>query len=98
MTILPPDDKGPTRPLLWRFVGGLLMAIGGVIALLSGLCSAVFVIGMLVELFSGRGSLGELLSIGLMVLIVGGVPFAIGFGLFVVGRNARRGSETPHAD
>lgn len=54
--------------------GGLLLAIGGMIALLSGLCSAYFVLTVL-----GTGGNREIL---LFVLFVGGIPFVIGFGLF----------------
>jgi hypothetical protein len=64
--------------------GGLLLAIGGLIALLSGLCSAYFLLSMI----GTRGSeAGELLF---LVLFVGGIPFAIGLGLFFWGRSLVR--------
>lgn len=98
MTILPPNDVGPTRRALRRFLAGVLMTVGGIVALLSGLCSVVFAGGMVFEGGAGRGSLGETLSLGLMVLIVGGVPFAVGFGLFVMGRNGWRSTRRTDGD
>lgn len=63
-------------------LGGILLAVGLLVMGLSGLCSGVFVVMMLAE-----GSLdSEMLSILLMPLIIGGVPFVIGLGLFVLGR------------
>lgn len=62
--------------------GGILLAVGLIVMTLSGLCSGVFVAMMLAE-----GSLdSEMLSILLMPLVIGGVPFVIGLGLFVLGR------------
>lgn len=62
--------------------GGILLAVGLIIMTLSGLCSGVFIVMMLAE-----GSLdSEMLSILLMPLFVGGLPFVIGLGLFVLGR------------
>ena len=58
--------------------GGLLMAIGLLIALLSGLCSAVF----LAKLASGS----EFSGAGLMIVaVVGGMPFLGGVGMFFGG-------------
>jgi hypothetical protein len=61
-----------------KLIGGILMAIGILIAGASGLCSLVFAIGGL----SGGGA--ELLP---LVLVIGGVPFAIGFGMAALGRS-----------
>lgn len=62
--------------------GGILLAVGLIVMTLSGLCSGVFIVMMLAE-----GSFdSEMLSILMMPLIVGGVPFVIGLGLFVLGR------------
>lgn len=62
--------------------GGILLAVGLIVMTLSGLCSGVFITMMLAE-----GSLdSEMLSILLMPLVIGGVPFVIGLGLFVLGR------------
>ena len=56
-------------------LGSVLMAIGILIGGASGICSIAF-------LFSGgMGGDGVLL-----ILLVGGIPFAIGVGLFYAGR------------
>lgn len=65
-----------------KFFGALLMAIGLLIATLSGLCSA----GFLMSLANGRGSGGHLNGAALMfVSVVGGVPFLGGVGMFLGG-------------
>ena len=58
--------------------GGILLAIGGLISLLTGLCSAYF----LVMFLSSDGG-GAMLP---LVLLIGGIPFAIGLGLLFWGR------------
>lgn len=62
--------------------GGILLAIGLLVMGLSGLCSGVFIVMM----FSEGSFDSETLSMLLMPLIIGGVPFVIGLGLFVLGR------------
>jgi hypothetical protein len=64
-----------------QFFGGLLMAIGILIMTGSGLCT-LWIIG------AGISSMrmGEALSALPIPLIVGGVPFAIGLGMFFGGR------------
>jgi hypothetical protein len=57
--------------------GGLLLAIGILIAGASGLCSLYVV-------FSPGGSMGERLSTLPLVLLFGGLPFALGV-VFVIG-------------
>jgi hypothetical protein len=75
-----------------RFFGGLLMAVGGMIAILSGLCSTIVTIGGLVEAVT-TGRFGDLISAGFpIVLMTGGIPFAIGLGLFFAGRAIHRGA------
>jgi hypothetical protein len=68
-----------------QFFGGLLLAIGILIMTGSGLCT-LWIIGM------GLSSMqiGEALSALPLPLIVGGVPFALGVGLFFIGRNLLR--------
>ena len=61
-----------------KLIGGILMAIGILIAGLSGLCSLVFIIS---GLPSGEGA-----GLFTLVLVLGGIPFAIGVGLFLGGR------------
>ena len=64
-----------------RFFGGLLLAIGIMIAGASGLCTIVFDIMALSEARSAEG-----LSFIALSLLVGGIPFVIGLGLFFWGR------------
>ena len=68
-----------------KFFGGLLMAIGILIATLSGLCSAVLLLGMVkYHGFSGTG-------VG--IAVVAGVLFFAGVGLFLVGLDLVRGEK-----
>jgi hypothetical protein len=60
-----------------QFWGGILLAVGILIAGASGICS----LGML---FSG--GMGEPMTTLPLVLLFGGPPFAIGFGLAYGGR------------
>ena len=59
--------------------GGILMAVGILIAGASGLCS-LYMIGM--GAFGG----GETLTLFPLVLLFGGIPFAAGVGLIIGGR------------
>jgi hypothetical protein len=59
--------------------GGLLLGTGILIMTCSGLCSLVVV-------FMGFGDAMRDPSIIIIPLLVGGIPFAIGFGLFWWGR------------
>jgi hypothetical protein len=58
-------------------LGSILLAVGILIAGASGLCTVVF--------FVTAGAHGGLGVFPLM-LVVGGIPFAIGLGLFFAGR------------
>jgi len=70
-----------------EFFGGLLMAVGGLIAVLSGMCSlAMFASG----LRRGLSGLADSLSSLPLILLFGGVPFALGAGLFMLGRRLRQ--------
>jgi hypothetical protein len=64
-----------------RLFGALLMAVGVLMMTLCGLCSLVFVIST-----AGGGSGSEAGGMLLLVLVIGGVPIAIGFGIFWLGR------------
>lgn len=65
-----------------KLFGGLLMVIGLLIATLSGLCSA----GFLIRLANGRGSGGQFNGAALMIVsVVGGIPFLGGVGMFFGG-------------
>ena len=65
-----------------KFFGGLLMGVGILIATLSGLCSAFFLVTSFTSsggAFSGPGMLGP-------IAVIGGLPFLTGVGLFFWGR------------
>jgi hypothetical protein len=74
------SEVGPVQ----RFFGGALMAVGFLIMALCGICSTCGVImGLTDPTFRGGDTLA-------LVLVVGGVPFALGLGLFVAGKAVRR--------
>lgn len=59
-----------------RFFGGLLIAVGVLIAALCGLCTMVFMVGSVID----RGG-GELFAGGdvfILALVIGGLPTGIG--------------------
>jgi len=65
-----------------KFFGGLLMGVGVLIATLSGLCSAWFLVMSLASPngeFSGPSMLP-------FIAVIGGLPFLSGVGLFFWGR------------
>lgn len=74
--------------------GGILIAIGILIAGVSGLCSGVFLVSMI----------GSSLKYGIepnglvMVLIFGGLPFMAGVGLILAGRALVRRAREEDAD
>lgn len=74
-----------------RLFGAILMAVGGLIALLSGSCT------LLVMGFGAfdNASAGELLSVLPLALLFGAPPFAVGAGLFIWGRSLFRGPKPP---
>jgi hypothetical protein len=76
---VPPD--APLR----RFFGWILLLVGGLIATLCGLCTAVFFV---TGLFGDR-------SYVVLSLVIGGLPTALGFGLFVAGRSLLRPPPKP---
>ena len=65
-----------------KLLGGILMAVGILIAGASGLCSLFFLASMATSA-RGQGGFAGLLP---LVVLIGGIPFAIGFGLFRWGR------------
>ena len=77
-----------------RFFGGLLIAVGGLIATLSGLCSLGFVAMSLGNAFKGPSVLSNLLGGVFLVGLFGGLPFMFGVALIVAGRAALRGRGT----
>jgi hypothetical protein len=76
-----------------KLFGGLLLAAGILIGGASGLCSLVFIVMGLSE---GAGGFG--LGILPMVLMIGGIPFAIGVGLFFGGRALLRSAREEEAE
>jgi hypothetical protein len=81
----------PRRSSVGAFFGALLMAVGGLIAALSGMCTAYFVLG---SLFDG-GNSGNVFAgadVLLLALVVGGIPIGIGVLMFLGGRALYRSS------
>jgi hypothetical protein len=72
-----------------RLFGGLLLAAGILIMFLSGLCTLVVVGIGASEVAQNPQILGGLY----LPLAVGGIPFAIGFGLYKWGRSLLRPPE-----
>jgi hypothetical protein len=68
--------------------GGLLLAAGLLIAGASGLCSVVVAVS---TLGNAAGS-GDVIGMLMLILLFGGVPFTIGFGLIFWGRSLLRAS------
>jgi hypothetical protein len=74
-----------------KLIGGILLAVGGLIAGLSGLCTIVVVGGSLASPGEWTpGDFGGIAGSLMIVLIFGGIPFAIGAGLFLLGRSLLR--------
>lgn len=71
--------------------GGILLAVGILVAGVSGLCS----LGMLVM---GLGEPSGALDFLPMVLLIGGIPFLIGLGLFFAGRSLLRSARAEQQD
>jgi hypothetical protein len=78
-----------------RFLGGLLMAGGGLIALLCGLCSLGMLGVMVASPGSGANAVGAFLGGLLMVGVIGGVPTAVGVTLFIIGLRMHREGRAP---
>jgi len=72
------------------FWAAMLMAAGILIAGLSGLCSGFLLVA---GLFQGPGGGADALSGAGIVLIVGGIPFLFGLGLFFWGRSLARSAK-----
>ena len=71
-----------------KTLGGILLGVGILIAGLSGLCSLIF---FATEMTSPHSNTSELIG---MVLFIGGIPFAIGLGLFFLGRHLIKSAGT----
>ena len=77
----PPPVPPQAPPPHWTFISGALFAIGLLILIPSGLCTAFFGVMSL-----GGGDPSFLM----MALMVGALPIAIGLGLVYAGLNTRR--------
>ncbi len=72
--------------------GGILVAVGLLIAGASGLCS----LAVLATVAGGGGA--GLLEMLFLVGMIGGVPFAVGLGLFSWGRSLLRRAREEERD
>ena len=79
-------DGGPGRAVAKLF-GALLMAVGGLMAGLCGLCSAWFVF---MSVPNGGGGI----ALAMLSLVFGGPPVVIGIGVFLWGRVLWRGPKS----
>jgi hypothetical protein len=79
------NEEGGGRPVAKLF-GALLMAVGGLIMGLCGLCSLAFMVTM------GAGDSTGMLF---LVAIFAGIPIAAGAAIFFVGRSLWRGAQPP---
>lgn len=68
---------------MMKLFGGIFIAVGLIIMGLSGLCTGYF---LLMFLTADGGGFGGGAGALMLPLIIGGVPFAVGFGLFFGGR------------
>jgi len=84
------EESGGGRPVAKLF-GALLMAVGGLIVGLCGLCTAGFLV---MTGSSDPGSAGGLLIIA---AVVAGIPIAVGVLIFIGGRNLWRGPQPPRS-
>ena len=72
-----------------RLFGALLMAVGGLIVVLCGLCSLGFLV---ITIGAGGASAqaSQLPGFIMMVAVIGGVPIGVGVVVFIVGRSLWR--------
>jgi hypothetical protein len=84
-------SEAPRSHPVAGFFGAALIAIGALMMVLCGGCGAVF---LLVYLADGIAHPNDL-PLAFMPIVVGGMPALIGLGLFLVGRNLRRGGTGP---
>lgn len=79
------DHEADSGRAVTRLFGALLMAVGGMMAGLCGLCSAGVVA------LSGANGVGGVAPAMMLVLIFGGPPIVVGVALFIWGRSMWRG-------
>ncbi len=80
-------EPGPANDPMRSFFGWLLLLVGGLMMTLCGLCTAVFFVAGLMP--HGDASFTA------MSLFIGGIPTAIGVGLFIAGRSLTRPPPRP---
>lgn len=73
-----------------RLIGGLLLAIGILIAGTSGLCSLTFVVTMMADTTRMTEIVTGLPFMLMLVGMFGGVPFLVGLALIRVGKGFLR--------
>ena len=67
-----------------RFFAAMLILVGGLMAVLCGLCTAVFFIGGVAS--PGGGDPMSGMDVAILSLFLGGIPTLIGVGLIFGGR------------
>jgi hypothetical protein len=72
----PSDKAHGAGQTLGRFVGLVLVVVGVLWLVLTGLCTAAFAIGLLGE--GNLNDIGGVLSIGVPSAVIGGAIYAIG--------------------
>ena len=83
----PPPAPNEGGDAIARLFGFMLMAVGGLIALLSGLCSLGFLLVTIESVVRTPASVAPMIG---LILVIGGVPVAVGVALFVLGLNLAR--------
>jgi hypothetical protein len=86
--VLSPTPPLPPRPPRWGALAITLLVIGLLILIPSGLCTGIFGVGALYDMFTSSSSEG--LSIFMEALIIGGIPLAIGGALVYTAFKVRR--------
>lgn len=76
-----------------QFLAWLMMAVGALIFATSGACSVFFLFSVASD--GPSTYFGDLGSVILMVLTLGGIPFLIGLALFFGGRRLARPPKRP---
>ena len=82
-----PDEGSPAG----RFVGCLVTVLGGLMTVLCGACTAVF---LTIGLSAPRGGAGDY-GITVMSLVIGGIPTLVGVSIFIAGILILRASRRP---
>ena len=83
--------RRPVSPVVKLF-GAMLMAVGGLIAVLSGLCSMTVLVVSIQNSMRFAPSAGGSVTVVLLILLFGGGPFVVGVGVFMWGRIIYRGN------